>query len=44
MSKPILDGLRKVAQEKGLAVSDVIRRACEDYLAKQDKNDKTNPT
>jgi len=43
MSKPIMDDLRKLAKDKGFAISDVIRRACEEYLSKQDKNDKTNP-
>ena len=30
-----MDDLKKHAQSKGLATSDVIRRACEEYLAKQ---------
>lgn len=32
-----MEQLKKLAQEKGLATSDIIRRACEEYLAKQEK-------
>jgi len=35
MSEPLMENLKKHAQSKGLATSDVIRRACEEYLAKQ---------
>lgn len=35
MSEPLMEDLKKHAQAKGLATSDVIRRACEEYLAKQ---------
>jgi metal-responsive CopG/Arc/MetJ family transcriptional regulator len=33
MSEPLMEDLKKHAQAKGLATSDVIRRACEEYLA-----------
>ena len=39
MSEPLMEQLKKIAQEKGLATSDIIRRACEEYLAKQNKHE-----
>ena len=35
MSEPLMEDLKKHAKEKGLATSDIIRRACEEYFVKQ---------
>ena len=32
MPEPLMEQFKKIAQEKGLATSDIIRRACDKYL------------
>ena len=39
-----MEQLKKLAQDKGLATSDIIRRACEEYLTKQDNHEDKKPS
>jgi metal-responsive CopG/Arc/MetJ family transcriptional regulator len=42
MPEPLMEQLKRVAESKGLATSDIIRRACDKYLEELKKSE--NPS